>query len=65
MKEIFSEIFTNIDFQSLEQKKEEFGVQMKEIENEYEQSWFKYIKKIKLKLDYFKNKNSFLHYQTI
>ena len=37
MKEIFSEIFTNIDFQSLEQKKEEFGVQMKEIENENEQ----------------------------
>ena len=37
MKEFFSEIFTNIDFQSLEQKKEEFGVQMKEIENENEQ----------------------------
>ena len=37
MKEFFSEIFTNIDFQSLEQKKEEFGVQLKEIGNENEQ----------------------------
>ncbi len=37
MKEIFSEIFTNIDLESLKQKREELGIQMKEIENENEE----------------------------
>ena len=37
MKEIFSEIFTNIDLESLKQKREELGTQMKEIENENEE----------------------------